>query len=63
MERYFRSLATGGLGISGIENAKGMLHKAARLAGKWSGGIIPNPVALADLPRNAAQSEPVRAPS
>jgi integrase len=63
VERYFRELAKGGLGISGIRNVRGILHRAAVLAGKWSGGIIPNPVALADLPKNAVRSEPVRAPS
>ena len=63
VEKYFRSLAEEGLGLSGIKHVRGMLHKAARLAGKWSGGAIPNPVALADLPKNAARSEPVRAPS
>lgn len=63
VERYFRALAKGGLGISGIRNVRGILHRAAVLAGKWSGGIIPNPVALADLPRNAARSQPVRAPT
>ena len=63
VERYFRALADEGLGLSGIKHVRGILHKAARLAGKWSGGVIPNPVALADLPKNAAKSEPVRAPA
>jgi len=63
VEKYFRSLAEQGLGLSAIKHVRGMLQKAARLAGKWSGGVIPNPVALADLPKNAAKSQPVRAPS
>ena len=63
VEGYFRSLAKEGLGLSGIRHVRGMLHKSARLAGKWSGGIIPNPVTLADLPGNARKSSPVRAPS
>ena len=63
VERYFRALAKEGLGISGIRNVRGILHRAAVLAGKWSGGVIPNPIALADLPKNAAKSKPVRAPS
>lgn len=60
LERYFRALADEGLDLSGIKHVRGILHKAARLAGKWSGGVIPNPVALADLPKNAAKSKPVR---
>ncbi|MCL5076939.1 MAG: site-specific integrase [Actinobacteria bacterium] len=63
VEAYFRSLADGGLGLSGVKHVRGILHKAARLAGKWSGGSIPNPLALADLPKPLLQTEAVRAPT
>ncbi len=62
LESYFRSLADKGLGISGIRQVRAILHKSARLAGKWSGGVIPNPVSLADLPKTT-HNTPVRAPS
>ncbi len=51
IESYFRSLADDGLGLATIKYIRAVLLKAARLAGKWSGGVIPNPVALADLPK------------
>jgi len=63
IKAYFRSLSEGGLGTSGVRNVRGILHKAARLAGKWSGGTIPNPISLADLPKTSSRPFPVSAPS
>ena len=62
LEAYFRSLSEAGLGTSGIRRVRAILHKATRLAGKWSGGTIPNPVSQADLPKPRSSSGPVRAP-
>ncbi len=63
LEAYFRSLTDAGLGSSGIRQVRAILHKAARLAGKWSGGVIPNPVSLADLPKASSKPAPVRSPT
>ncbi len=62
IESYFRSLADNGLGLATLKYIRAVLVKAAALAGKWSGGAIPNPVSLADLPKIAPKA-PVRAPS
>ncbi len=63
LEAYFRTLLEGGLGTSGVRQVRAILHKAARLAGKWSGGAIPNPVSLADLPKASTKPAPVRSPT
>ena len=63
LEAYFRTLSQNGLGTSGIRQVRAILHKAAKLAGKWSGGVIPNPVSLADLPKSSSKSGQVRSPT
>jgi len=63
LEAYFRNLSQGGLGTSGVRQVRAILHKSARLAGKWSGGVIPNPVSLADLPKSSLKPAPVRSPT
>ena len=63
LEAYFRTLSQHGLGTSGVRQVRAILHKAARLAGKWSGGVIPNPVSLADLPKASSKPAPVRSPT
>ena len=63
LEAYFRTLSQNGLGTSGIRQVRAILHKAARLAGKWSGGVTPNPVSLADLPKSSSKSVQVRSPT
>ena len=63
LEAYFRALSERGLGTSGVRQVRAILHKAARLAGKWSGGVIPNPVSLADLPKASSKPAPVRSPT
>ncbi|WP_298443211.1 site-specific integrase [Ferrimicrobium sp.] len=62
VEQYLRRLADGGLGDSGIRQVRAILHRACRLAGKWSNGAIPNPVSGAERPK-AQGRDPVRAPS
>ncbi len=48
-----------------IRQVRAVLHRACRLARKWSGGILHNPAEDADLPlwQLEEQREPVRAPS
>ena len=53
-------MADSGLGLPTLKHIRVVLLKGTKLANKWSGGIISSPVALADLPKNAARSEPVR---
>lgn len=50
IERWFRSLKAGGLSEASVRQARAMLHRACRLARKWSGNQLPNPVADTELP-------------
>ena len=63
IEAYSRSMADSGLGLPTLKHICVVFLKGTKLANKWAGGIIPSSVALADLPKNAARSEPVRTPS
>lgn len=64
VERFYRSLKTQGLSLSSVRQVKAVLHRACRLARKWSGGTLPNPAADADLPtwRLEERRPDVRAP-
>lgn len=64
VERYFRSLKAAGLSAASVYQVKAVLHRACRLARKWSGGTLPNPAADADLPtwRLDERRPQVRAP-
>lgn len=64
VERFYRSLKTQGLSQSSVRQVKAVLHRACRLARKWSGGTLPNPSADADLPtwRLEERRGAVRAP-
>ncbi|WP_298338220.1 site-specific integrase [Ferrimicrobium sp.] len=62
VEQYFRELSDHGLGESGIRQVRAILYRACKLAGKWSNGMIPNPVSGAERPKGHRR-EPVRAPS
>lgn len=50
VEQYFRELKNKGLSEASVRQARAMLHRACRLAKKWSGGVLPNPVADTELP-------------
>jgi integrase len=64
VERYYRSLKSAGFSAATVHQVKAVLHRACRLAHKWSGGTLPNPVADADLPvwRLDERRADVRAP-
>ena len=64
VEHYYRSLKADGLSMSTVRQVKAVLHRACRLAHKWSAGVLPNPIADADLPtwRLEEQRAEVRAP-
>lgn len=63
LERFFRRLADQGTGSTTIRHVRGVLHRACRLARKWSGNSIPNPVTDTELPAARLEQEShVRAP-
>ena len=64
VEHYYRSLKADGLSMATVRQVKAVLHRACRLAHKWSAGVLPNPIADADLPtwRLEEQRAEVRAP-
>lgn len=65
LERDFRRLKAGGAGKETVRYVRAVLHRSCRLARKWSGNALPNPVADTELPVYSAaeRPEPVRAPS
>lgn len=65
IERYFRDLKAGGASRETVRYARSVLHRSCRLARKWSGNALPNPVADTELPSWGIdeQGEPVRAPT
>ena len=65
VEVYFRSLKNAGLSEASVRQARAMLHRACRLARKWSGNELQNPIADTELPtwKVSDQTNDVRAPS
>jgi integrase len=65
IERFFRKLKADGAGRETIRYARSVLHRACRLARKWSGNTLTNPVADTELPvfTRAELPESVRAPT
>lgn len=64
VERYFRQLKSAGAGRETVRYVRSVLHRACRLARKWSGNSLPNPVADTELPvwDQASLPDAVRAP-
>lgn len=64
VERFYRSLKERGLSQAGVRQVKAVLHRSLRLTQKWSGGVLNNPAANADLPvwRLEERRDDVRAP-
>ena len=64
VEKYLRSLKDEGLAEASVRQVRAVLGRACRLARKWSGGALPNPIADSELPSWSIESHvPVRAPS
>ena len=65
IERYFRTLKAAGAGRETVRYVRSVLHRACRLARKWSGNTLPNPVTDTEIPtwRIDDRPLPVRAPS
>jgi len=64
VERYFRELKTAGAGANTVRLVRALLHRSCRLARKWSGNRLPNPITDTELPTwsNAERPRPVRSP-
>ena len=65
LERYFRQLKADGAGRETVRYVRSVLHRACKLARKWSGNMLPNPVTDTELPSlgRAELPDPVRAPT
>jgi len=64
VEKYFRRLKADGLAEASVRQIRALMHRACRLAHKWSGGVLPNPIADTELPTWALdERDEVRAPS
>ena len=64
VEKYFRRLKADGLAEASVRQIRAVMHRACRLARKWSGGALPNPIADTELPTWAlSERDEVRAPS
>jgi integrase len=64
LERYFRKLKQQGLAEATVRQTRAVLNRTCKLARRWSGGVLPNPVAETELPSWALDArDEVRAPS
>jgi integrase len=64
VEKYFRRLKADGLAEASVRQIRALTHRACRLARKWSGGVLPNPIADTELPTWALdERDEVRPPS
>ena len=65
VEQFFRRLKTKGLARASVYQTRAVLHRACKLARKWSSNLLPNPIADTELPEwtLAEQSDDVRAPN
>jgi hypothetical protein len=49
VERYFRELKAAGLTQASVRYVRAVLHRACRLARKWSNNTLPNPITDTEL--------------
>ena len=65
VERYLRALKDAGLSQASVRYVRTVLHRACRLARKWSNNSLPNPITDTELPEwSLAETGPaVRSPS
>ena len=50
LERFFRKLKSDGQSESSVHQIRAVLNRTCHLAKRWSGGVLPNPVAETELP-------------
>ena len=65
VEVYLRQLKARGLSEASVRQTRALLHRACRLARKWSGNVLPNPINGTELPdwKLNEQRDAVRAPT
>ena len=65
VEQYLRTLKDSGLSQERVRRIRAILHRACRLARKWSGNTLPNPITDTELPvwSLTEGSDEVRSPS
>jgi len=65
VEKYFRQLKANGAGRETVRYVRSVLHRACRLARKWSGNQLHNPVTDTEIPSWGLEDTPaaVRAPT
>jgi integrase len=65
VEQYLRKLKDSGLSQERVRRIRAILHRACRLARKWSGNTLPNPITDTELPvwSLSEGSEEVRSPT
>ncbi|MGH9079688.1 MAG: tyrosine-type recombinase/integrase, partial [Acidimicrobiales bacterium] len=65
IESYFRQLKDSGLSQERVRRIRAVLHRSCRLARRWSGNILPNPITDTELPMwsLSERSYDVRAPA
>ena len=65
VERFFRKLKSDGCGRETVRYVRSVLNRACRLARKWSGNELPNPIQDTELPTwpLSETPEPIRAPT
>jgi integrase len=63
LETYFRRLKAAGLAEATVRQTRAVLNRTCKLARRWSGGVLPNPVADTELPSWGLEDrQDVRAP-
>jgi integrase len=63
LETYFRRLKSAGLAEATVRQTRAVLNRTCKLARRWSGGVLPNPVADTELPSwGLEERQEVRAP-
>jgi integrase len=64
VEQFFRRLKGGGLSKASVRQVRAVLHRACRLARRWSSNTLPNPIADTELPTWQSDQAPfVRSPT
>ena len=65
VELYLRGLKASGLSEASVRQTRAILHRSCRLARKWSGNVLPNPISGTEMPDWVLHEQPeaVRAPS
>ncbi len=65
VEKYFRKMKNDGVGRETVRYVRSVMHRACRLARKWSGNQLHNPITDTELPQWGLEHAPtpVRAPT